>query len=179
MLDEEWFFIETILGYQGLTAAAAGVGVNFCYIFLLDLPFMDESYTCPWLTANSFFSLFLWWNFLDILLFQRLNHFATIRAWKSTSRLVYLERSGRPPFSTYTRAQAGRRVYQPSVFVTTNVCVCVCVSCTIIPFGIRRNDETPSALISILFLLFICPPLIERVESIVFTLLIYLPTFWV
>jgi hypothetical protein len=122
-----------------------------------------------------FFSLFLWWNFWDLLLFQRLNHFATIRAWKSTSRLVYLERSGRPPFSTYTRAQAGRRVYQPSVFVTTNVFVCELHNNSIR----RRNDETPSALISILFLLFICPPLIERVESIVFTLLIYLPTFWV
>ncbi len=105
-------------------------GREFLLHLLLDLPFMDESYACPWLTANSFFYLFLRWNFWDILLFQRLNHFATIRAWKSTSRLVYLERSGRPPFSTYTRAgrQAGRRVYQPSVFVTTNVCVCVWVA---------------------------------------------------
>ncbi len=69
-------------------------------------------------------------------------------------------------------------MYQPSVFVTTNVFVCVC---ELHNNSIRRrNDETPSALISILFIIYLSP-LIERVESILvfIQLLIYLPTLFV
>lgn len=87
------------------------------------------------------------------------------------SRLVYLERSGRPPFfHIHTRAgkQAGRRVYQPSVFVTTNVCVCELHNNSIR----RRNDETPSALISILFFIIYLSPLIESwINSCVYSAL--------
>lgn len=136
---------------------------------------MDESYACPWLTANSFFIYFSDGTFWDLWLFQRLNHFATIRAWKST-RLPWTIRAP-TLFHIHTRAgkQADRRVYQPSVFVTTNVCV----SCTIIPFGgAMMRRQVPS--FRFFFLLFICLHWL-RVESIlVFTqLLIYLPTLFV
>lgn len=112
--------------YQGLTAAA-GVGGNFCYIFLLDLPFMDESYACPWLTANSFFYLFLRWNFWDLLLFQQLNHFATIRAWKST-RLPWTIRAPTLFPHTHARRQAGRQTCVSTICLCHDKCVCVWVA---------------------------------------------------